>query len=198
MISIITPYSREYKDFLSESLETVEKQNYHYYERIFWEYNDKPFNLARARNQAIATAKGKYIVCLDIDDKLHPDYLKQCREIIDEHTIVTTSVKTFGESEYVISWPEDEMTYQHFLQKNRAHVTSMFPKKLWEELKGYDESFPAYEDWDFWTRAAKLGYKFKSIQEPLFFYRQHKQQMTKHITSVPLDKFINKHFPPFE
>lgn len=195
MISIITPYSKEYQHFLPECKETVQAQTYKDFEHIFWEYNDKPFNLGRARNQAIRTASGEYIVCLDIDDKLDPTYLERTIELATSNTIVTTGLKCFGETSWEMTWPEGEFSFEHFKRRNRAHCASLYPKRVWEELGGYDERFKAYEDWDFWTRAAKIGTQFRSIQDKLFFYRQHQNQMTKNIPSGIMDLFINKHFP---
>lgn len=196
-ISVITTYSKNYEHFLPECKATLAEQTCQDFEHILLEYNEKPFNLPRARNQAIRKSSGEYIVCLDIDDKLHPTYLERCLELATPETIVTTGLKCFGEVAWETAWPEDEMAYKDFRVKNRAHVTSMYPRVIWEKLNGYDERFPAYEDWDFWTRAAKIGTKFRSIQDRLFFYRQHSNQMTKNISSAALDLFLSKHFPPF-
>lgn len=197
-ISIITPYSKEYAHFLPECIETLKNQTFQDFEHILWEYNEKPFNLPRARNQAIRTAKGEYIVCLDADDRLDPTYLERCLELATPDTIVTTGVRTFGDTVWEVNWAEDAMTYQHFLRRNRCHVTSMYPRRAWEVVGGYDEKFEAYEDWDFWTRCAKAGFKYRSILDYIFFYRQHPHQMTKHVPTTVMDRFIAKHFKAFE
>lgn len=54
----------------------------------------------------------------------------------------------------------------------------MFRKSMWEKIGGYDESMRlGYEDWEFWLRAVKNGYRVTVVSEPLFLYRKHGRSM---------------------
>ncbi len=61
-----------------------------------------------------------------------------------------------------------------FLFYNDAVGTSLFRKKCWEQVGGYDENQKnGYEDWEFYLRVCALGWKVHIIEEVLFFYVQH-------------------------
>jgi len=49
----------------------------------------------------------------------------------------------------------------------------MFRKRAWEEVGGFDNSVPSYEDWDFWIRIMQKGWLVESVPESLFNYRIH-------------------------
>jgi hypothetical protein len=50
-------------------------------------------------------------------------------------------------------------------------VTSLVPKLWHDEIGGFDEKMPSWEDWDYWVRLAKAGKCFYRIPEPLVAYR---------------------------
>lgn len=50
-------------------------------------------------------------------------------------------------------------------------ITSLVPRRLHEQIGGFDESMVSWEDWDYWLRMARAGICFIRIQEPLVSYR---------------------------
>lgn len=50
-------------------------------------------------------------------------------------------------------------------------ITSLTPKKFHDEIGGFDEDMPSWEDWDYWLRMARVGKCFIRIQKPLVSYR---------------------------
>jgi len=130
--------------------------------------------LSAARNTGIKYAKTEYILPLDADDIIHKDYIK---ETLGKGDIVTVQQKEFGDSDTL--WRVgDDFSEEAFKTANRANCCSLYKKSMWEEIGGYDENMKeGYEDWDFWLRAVKAGYKFECIHKPLFFYRKHGHSM---------------------
>ena len=56
--------------------------------------------------------------------------------------------------------------------------SSLFRKKCWEEVGGYDELMTkGFEDWEFWIAITKKGWQFKIIEEVLFYYRKSQNSM---------------------
>lgn len=151
--------------------------------------------LANARNTGIKHATGDYILPLDADDKIAPDFIEKTLGLND---IVSTAQQEFGNSDRLwinyITHPK----FENFVSNNQIHCCSLFRKEIWEQIGGYDEHMPyqGYEDWDFWLRATKAGYKVTIVQEPLFFYRKHGESMisntVKHHQEL-LDYMLNKH-----
>jgi len=132
--------------------------------------NSKP---AKVRNKAIELSSGNLIVCLDGDDKLPPNYLQE-----NYNNIVNNSVdvsynnsKMFGAIEQEIDWPEFNIEIMR--RSPFVHCTSMFKKSVWESVGGFDEwMLDGWEDYDFWLRVAKAGFKFKKCLTTFLYYRQ--------------------------
>jgi len=52
-----------------------------------------------------------------------------------------------------------------------CNVTALLPKLWHDEIGGFDESLPSWEDVDYWWRMAKRGKCFLHLEAPLLFYR---------------------------
>lgn len=131
--------------------------------------------LSSARNAGIAVAKGEYILTLDADDIISQDFLEKTLGLDD---IVGTQQQEFGDSHTL--WINNNLhpTFEDFKKANQINCCSLFKKEIWEKVGGYDESMRiGYEDWYFWLKATKAGYKVTIVPEPLFFYRKHGQSM---------------------
>jgi predicted flap endonuclease-1-like 5' DNA nuclease len=50
-------------------------------------------------------------------------------------------------------------------------ITTLIPKKWHDEIKGFDENMPSWEDWEYWLRMARSGKCFVRITEPMIAYR---------------------------
>jgi len=56
--------------------------------------------------------------------------------------------------------------------------TSLFPRSMWEEIGGYDETFKrGWEDYAFWLSAGVKGWHARKVPGFLFWYRQHEHSM---------------------
>jgi hypothetical protein len=50
-------------------------------------------------------------------------------------------------------------------------VTTLLPKAWHDEIGGFDELMPSWEDWEYWLRLARSGKCFARIPEPMVAYR---------------------------
>lgn len=195
LISIIVPcYNVE--AFLAETLESVFNQSYTSWECIIvndgstdktheialeWKKKDERFvylelengGVERARNKGIERAIGEYILPLDGDDKIAPNFLEKTIKVFrdDPDTmLVYTSVQLFGAEEGL--WNLKEFSLQDLAVDNMIVCTALFRKREWVRTGGYDEQARHQcEDWELWINMLKEGGKVLRINEPLFFYR---------------------------
>lgn len=128
--------------------------------------------LPSARNAGFAAASGDYILPLDSDDWLEPDFLEKVSAALldqDEASFAFAVARLEGEASGVL-----RKNYNFFEQLffNQLPYCLLLPKRLWEEVGGYDESMrKGYEDWDFNIRLGAKGYFGFALQLPLFHYR---------------------------
>jgi glycosyltransferase involved in cell wall biosynthesis len=129
---------------------------------------------AAARNEALATAQGAYVLPLDADDYLDAAFLAKTVPILDatlDVGIVHTWVGLVGG--HVGTWKTGPATIPALLARCTLHVTSLFRRALVDPADAFDASFvETGEDWDFWIRLAARGVVAREVPEVLAYYRR--------------------------
>ena len=209
-ISVIIP-CYNYGKYLGEAIESVTAQTRKPIEIIVMDdastdntsevaksfpvrYVRNPLNLGASENfnLGIRLARGEYILHLDADDRLRPEFLAKTASILDIHpdvAIAYTHLTLFGlfAKEIYDTMPERKMGLDngsylwrvrefdrhHLLKRgNYIHSASLFRKSAFEEAGGYPD-LPHREDYEFWRNIIKLGWDAKLVPEYLVDYRQH-------------------------
>jgi len=129
---------------------------------------------ASARNTGIRAAQGEYILPVDSDCRIRPNYIHRGIEILDQCptvAVVYSDVEFFGEKIGTGKIPDFNLSW--LVNHNYIDNCSVFRKSVWAECDPYDEDVPFYgfEDWDLWLSIAKKKHVFHHIPEVLFEYR---------------------------
>jgi glycosyltransferase involved in cell wall biosynthesis len=152
-----------------QKLEQLKALNY----TVIHQSNGGP---GKARNKGIETATGQYILPLDADNKIHPNYINKAIPFLEKNSadIVYAAPVFFGNTtlkkrQFKVR-PFDDLG---LVTGNCADACAIFKKEVWEKNGGYDECMPSYgfEDWDFWISASKNNFVFHFINEKLYYYR---------------------------
>jgi hypothetical protein len=143
------------------------------------------------RNFGIAQARGKYICCVDADDKITPDFLMKLVFLLESTTLdVVGSAKAFfGKITRHYHGPS-QPSLQHLQSGNPVMVSSVYAKNLWEEIGPFCDFGTGadyiFEDWEFWYRAALHDARFyMATGEGLFLHRVHGTSMSRNTTIKP-------------
>ncbi len=127
------------------------------------------------RNVGFRLALGTYILPLDADDKIAPDFLSQAVSVLDSDPstgFVYSHIQHFGTDNRFYYIPQfDPETEIH--TDNIIPTCSLVRRTVWEEVGGYNEEMKdGYEDWDFWISCIEKGFKGYRVDAPLFYYRK--------------------------
>ncbi|MDF5707842.1 MAG: glycosyltransferase family 2 protein [Nostoc sp. S4] len=142
--------------------------------------------VATARNTGIERAKGKYIAFLDADDLWEPTklekqvhYLKNHPEVGLLHTsmmLIDFQGNSLGR---IITSNAEGNALKKLLEKNTIVTSSVIVRSYCLQKVGkFNSNLRSSEDWDMWIRIA-TNYPLAVIKEPLVYYRQHNNNMTK-------------------
>ncbi|KEO78528.1 glycosyltransferase family 2 protein [Paenibacillus polymyxa] len=128
---------------------------------------------AGARNFGIQHAEGKYILPLDSDDIIKPEYVEKAVAILENNEsvgVVYCYAELFGEK--TGRWELPDYSLDKMLLDNIVFVTAMFHREDWEKVGGFNsEMHHGMEDYDFWLSIMELGREIHQIPEVLFHYR---------------------------
>lgn len=149
----------------------------------------KNIGLPYGRNTGIKAAKGRYILPVDADDKIHPTLIEKAYRVMEAKPkvgFVTVGLEYFGNKQG--KWIPPAFNFNKLLVNNIVCVTSLFRKQAWIDAGGYNESMlDGYEDWDFWISLAEKGWQGEAIPEALLYYRRHGRNMSTEAGKKHLD-----------
>lgn len=232
-VSIIVPcYNQSH--FLSEALQSVLEQSYSNWECLIvddgspdnteevalkWCETDERFiyfkkeneGLSAARNSGIENANGEFILPLDADDKISPNYIElatNCMMNDVSLSVVYCNAEKFGDENGF--WKLPNFSLQNLSRNNIIFPCAMYKKETWERVGGYDSKMIyGWEDWEFWIAILKNGGKAYRLSEVGFYYRIKDDSMLKKIDkekgrylleylSVKHADFFVKHYGSFK
>lgn len=203
LVSIIVPCYNQ-AQFLDEALQSVWSQSFDDWECIIindgssddtgriakkWIEKDERFKyiyqenkgLSSARNFGIQNSNGEFILPLDADDKISPDYLHLAITAYNEDPslkIVYCKAEKFGEEVGLLDLKS--FTIKSMAIENMIFCTAMYNKREWKKVGGYDpKMLYGLEDWEFWIAILKNGGKVKRLEEVGFYYRIRKNSMLR-------------------
>jgi glycosyltransferase involved in cell wall biosynthesis len=148
--------------------------------------------IAHALNLGLKNVAGHYIARMDGDDISFAGRLAKQVKFLDDHPAISVvSTQTAFASElarsegyqFFTQWQNSIITNDahylaRFIESPIAHPTVMFRKKLIDDFGGYDTGCVP-EDYELWLRWFSSGVGFYKIPEPLVFWSDHEQRISR-------------------
>jgi GT2 family glycosyltransferase len=152
-----------------------------------------------ARNCGAAITRGDFILFLDADDYLSPEYLSKTVPILaanPDASLVYVDSQMFGDQ--VGRWSDGPYDFKRLCRNNMFHYCSLLRRAAFQQVGGFDEeNFGYYEDWELWIRLGKHGWNAIQLYEPLFFYQSHYNtslmSYSKRLDKIYRAYIVNRH-----
>ncbi len=149
--------------------------------------------VSAARNAGILASQGDYIALLDADDLWAPTKLETHVLCLDKNPKVglvcswTAMMNAQGQPTGRFMKPvADGNIYTKILVKNIIDCPSVLVRRsCFNEVGLFDTNIRYNEDWEMWIRIA-ARYEFAVIKEPLVYYRQHPNNVSKNWCQMQL------------
>ncbi|WP_149244195.1 glycosyltransferase [Dyadobacter sp. 32] len=142
--------------------------------RIVRQDNQGP---AAARNTGFTLSGGDYLVFLDADDILHPDYVESCYREYEKDpslNIVYCEAELFENKTGL--WKLKPFSESTILLYNSIPVFAMLRSQVFQQIGKYDTQLKCSEDWELWIRLLQQFEGVYKIPKVLFYYRKRNEQ----------------------
>lgn len=183
-ISVITPTIPERSELLDDCKTSVENQTIPAVEHLV-AVDIEGHGPSVLRNGMVGRSTGDWILPLDDDDTLDPDYI----QVVQPHlTDAVDVVYTWCRVEGLPDWTPNRLFNDALLLKgNFIPVTACIRKSLLEEIGGWPEPperLQPGEDWELWKLALGAGAVFKLVPEVCWSYRVQPGSRNRHLAAA--------------
>lgn len=147
------------------------------------------------RNYGLAISTGEYILFLDQDDVMMPDFIQATVQ-----EMVRTGSTAVAVNGYLINadgliirrmyrMNKPKLTLNSLLKGNQMSTPSqvLLKRSLLNEVGGFDEKTGMADDWDMWVRQAKKG-KIVFLDQYLIQYRLHDSNQSLNVDKMLLNE----------
>ena len=189
-VSIIIPVGPRHEEAVKDALHSVEGQTHRFWECIV--VNDSPNNLnlrdgfswakeimtpfhkgaGYARNLGAKEARAPFLVFLDADDMLKPDFLETTLKTYKQQgRYVYTDWLTHERQTNWQAHETKDYSFEAVFRTPSLHpITCLIPRYWFEDVGGFDETLPAFEDVDLFMKLLTHGYCGVRVKKPLLIY----------------------------
>jgi glycosyltransferase involved in cell wall biosynthesis len=213
LVSIIIPCFN-YEDFVGEAIHSAAQQTYPHIEIIvindgstdgsesvieslrknidFTYHAQDNQGIVHARNKGVELASGDFLVQLDADDCLDPDYVEKLvtAAIENECEIAYAQCKVFGRVDFVTLYPYfdlESLKHDNFINCSALVHKSLFDNQLFDVYLNDKGN----EDWDFFLGACLNGARGVLVDDTFLHYRKHDDLRSR---ADQLESAFNEYF----
>lgn len=193
--------------YIEQAIASVLAQTYQDWELIIWDdgSSDETASIARfhaerdsrirlysephqgyshALNSSFALARATYFGCVDSDDILVPSALEETVAVLDANldlgVVYTNHVDIDSQGNQLGLNYRCQIPYspERLLVDFMTFHFRLMRRQVFEAVGGFDRFFESAPDYDLCLRLSEVT-QFYHLAKPLYYYRQHAQQMTQ-------------------
>lgn len=186
-VSIITAIAPYHRDIAQRALDSAQLQTVP--ATVLTAYDDQMRGAGYARNRALERVQTDFVVFLDADDWIEPNFIERCLSV-------------WRDNHYIYSdWYEDQTVKAApdcpFTNKTWHPITTLIPTAWLRQVGGFSEDLIGGEDTELYLKLLSSGCCGIHLKEPLFHYgaegRRAKQFMQSPAYQRTMDLFTQKY-----
>lgn len=166
------------------SREIIRKYADHKKTRVIFQKNK---GLNKSIDVAIKASRGTYVMRLDADDFLDPNallVLSSELEKDEDAALVFPDYYYVDENDEVIGQEHRNDFSDVTVPDRPAHgACTLFRKRVLEEVGSYSTDYTCQDGYDIWIKIINK-YNVKNVNLPLFYYRQHGENLTENTEKI--------------
>ena len=143
--------------------------------------NKQNRKLPASLNVGFTQARGSYHTWTSDDNVYAPTALEEMLSYLQTHqhidAVYCDYVKIDERTGQTREWIVKEIDY--IGRGNPVGACFMYKSEVFDKLNGYDEQLFCVEDYDFWLRAYRSGFRFSPLRKKLYAYRCHENSLTE-------------------
>lgn len=170
LCTIIIPVGSEHEKLVADAITSAEAQTVPCV--VIVEADAQRTGAGATRNRAVARANSDFLVFLDADDRLAPDFVERCAKAYLPNTYVYSDFIVHRLGGGIERYDTPDCNQVSIWQTGQFHLNTVFiPKVMHDAVGGYDEYLPAMEDTDYFLKLHAHGWCGVRVPEPLVTYR---------------------------
>lgn len=202
MISILLAVYNGEK-YISQSVDSIINQTFEEWELligfngttdsskdIIAKYNDSRIKIfdydnekgkAKTLNKLIKKAKYDWCAIQDDDDIWLPQKLEKQFSLTDCHDVIGTFIHYINKNNQIIGGARIVSDHENIKRLSLsginqvANSSAIFKKEAASQINFWREDLDGIEDFDFWVKLLKKGYRFHNISRKLVLHRIHSE-----------------------
>lgn len=180
MITVVIPVGKYHEAVAEHAIASCRAQTIPVEMTVIYDREGR--GAGATRNRGLEQVKSEFVVFLDADDLLEPDYAERTLQAYDGKHYIYSDWMQDGKH---ISAPDCA-----FINRTWHVITALLPTAWVKHVGGFDETLTGGEDTDLFMKLRSNGMCGRRLAIPLMHYRTGGQRSKAFIGSAEFDRFI--------
>jgi len=154
-------------------------------------YKTKFLSLSKSYNFAVTKSNFEFITKVDADDSLDKNFISNYFSELKKkkYDFIFGDIRVVDNNGNLIFVKKQKIDFIKSFINYPLGSGTIYKKKIWTQLGGFDEKIKYQDDYDFWIKLKKLkNIKIGYLPEQGYNYRKHHQNMSRSIFKKNLTK----------
>jgi len=147
-------------------------------------YKTNFLSLSKSYNYGVKKSKYNYISKIDADDMYDKNFFKLFFSNLKKknYDFICGNLKVVNKNKKQIYIKKQKLNNFYSIFQYPVGSGTIYKKKIWNKIKGFDENIKYQDDYDFWLKIKKIkNIKLGYLDKIAYNYRMHNKNMSKNL-----------------